>query len=479
MKHLFFILAISLLASPAIRVFAESSDQKTGRELHEKILQEMPVITDGKLADYVKKVGLRVAKTSDTPDLEFTFTLLDDPGINAFATPGGYIYINRGLITYLNSEAQLAAVLAHEVGHITERHHARKNRAQAGSQITSVILAVLTRSNEVGEASGLWRASQVQGYGLDMELEADEKGAQFLYRAGYPPQAMIEVVSLLKDHERLEKMRAKASGKKTQTYHGLFASHPRNDQRLREVINKAGTLPQTLSAETNVVPFRLATEGMVWGQNIDSQEKPKNRYQNATLGFLIDYPEGWVFSSHSNALKSHNADNTARMDLSMANRTTEPPELFIKKQLAIPLLKKSESFVQAGLRGHTGLIPGKKTPASTTPDQRLAVIYYGRLAYIFKGEILLKDDSSAVDKKQANDDFMSIIKSFRPISRRALQAQQAFTIHYVKATANTTFAALANHLKLGKFGEEELRIINNYYPTGEPKPGEWIKIIRQ
>ena len=226
MKHLFFILAISLLASPAIRVFAESSDQKTGRELHEKILQEMPVITDGKLADYVKKVGLRVAKTSDTPDLEFTFTLLDDPGINAFATPGGYIYINRGLITYLNSEAQLAAVLAHEVGHITERHHARKNRAQAGSQITSVILAVLTRSNEVGEASGLWGASLVQGYGRDMELEADEKGAQFLYRAGYPPQAMIEVVSLLKDHERLEKMRAKASGKKTQTYHGLFCLPP-------------------------------------------------------------------------------------------------------------------------------------------------------------------------------------------------------------------------------------------------------------
>ena len=106
-------------------------------------------------------------------------------------------------------------------------------------------------------------------------------------------------------------------------------------------------------------------------------------------------------------------------------------------------------------------------------DQRIAVIYYGRRAYIFRGEI-----DSGVDEKQANKDILNIIRSFRPISKRSLATQSPKTIHYVKATKNTSFARLVKHLKIGKYGEDELRIINGYYPVGEPKPGEWIKLIR-
>ena len=476
------VVLLGLLSLAVLTTFAESSkkessDDKTGREMHEEILKEMPVVTEGKLAEYVNQVGQRVAAVSNMPEQKFTFTLLDDPDINAFAIPGGYIYIHRGLINYLNTEAQLAAVLAHEVGHVTERHHARKGRAHIGSQITAGLLAILTRSSEVGEASALWGASLVQGYGRDMELEADGVGAQYLYRAGYPPQAMIEVVSLLKDHKRLEKKRARAAGRKPRTYHGLFASHPRNDTRLREVINQAGTLPQAPDAESNVVPFRLATEGMAWGRSTTSTEVPETRYQNNNLRFRLDFPKGWQHSADAknSAVTGHNEQKTARLTLTLENRTTDSPRQFIKQQLGIPLLKKSEDFVQSRLQGHTGLIPGAKG----AHDQRLAVIYYGRLAYVFRGEITGGETQKEADTEQANKDFIAIISSFRPLSSRAIQAQKGQTLHYVKATSRTTFAALAKHLQLGAFGEEELRIINGYYPSGEPKAGEWIKIIRQ
>ena len=106
-------------------------------------------------------------------------------------------------------------------------------------------------------------------------------------------------------------------------------------------------------------------------------------------------------------------------------------------------------------------------------QQRLAVIYYGRNAYVFRGELLEGDDL-----KVADEQFLEMINSFRPMPRPSRSAEKPRTIQYVKAKPGATFAKLASYLKLGKYGEQELRLINNYYPVGEPQPGEWIKIIR-
>ena len=461
-----FCLFLSLVYQSA---FAAKNEPSNGHEMHEEIIANMPVV-EGKLADYVNKVGQRIASNLKKSKEAFTFTLIDNPDINAFAIQDGYIYIHRGLITYLKSEAQLAAVLAHEVGHVTANHHGRQKRAQIGSTVVSGLLAVLTRSYDVGEASALWGASLVSGYGRDMELEADGLGSQYLLQAGYDPQAMIEVITLLKDHERLEKKRAQESGKAIQTYHGLFSTHPRNDKRLKEVVSNSGQLQKALNAENNITPFRIATEGMIWGKSYTPNKIPENAYQNSNLAFQVYFPKDWTHKANNTSkdlVQANNADTNARMNISVMARTLDDPDQFIKKQLGIPFVKKAEAFIQSRLRGYTGFVP-----TTGLPDQRIAVIYYGRKAYIFRGEI----DSNA-DKKQANKDFFNIIKSFRPISKRSLNARKPKTIHYVKATKNTSFSRLANHLKLGKYGEDELRIINGYYPAGEPKIGEWIKLI--
>ena len=101
------------------------------------------------------------------------------------------------------------------------------------------------------------------------------------------------------------------------------------------------------------------------------------------------------------------------------------------------------------------------------------MLYYGYRTFVFRATL-----ERGADQSLGNRQLMDIIGSFRPVSKRSLQATEAKKIHYVKATKNSTFALLAQHLKLGQYGEDELRIINNYYPVGEPEPGEWIKIIR-
>lgn len=461
-------LCFSALLVVGTNAAAESSEEKTGRELYEQILQQMPIYQDEKLVNYVKAVGQKVVAVSDTRGLNFTFTVIDDATINAFALPGGYIFVHRGLIGYLKSEAELASVLAHEVAHVTERHHSRQKNAATGSQLLAGVLGVLTGSVDVAEAGALWGATMVSGFGREMELEADEVGAEYLYQAGYDPQAMIEVVSLLKDNERLQKKKDRELGRKTANYHGLFATHPRNDQRLREVISKAGKLPKKMDAELNITPFRIATDGMIWGKNYDAKEVPENIYQDEKRAFRFNIPEGWRFKESGSAIVGETEGNSARMEISIKARTLEAPDKYIKNQLNIPLLKKSEPLSQYRLQGQTGMVP-----VSGKQDQRLAVLYYGRYAYIFEGEFLDAKKSGEMDKQ-----VLAVIRTFRPISRRALAVQEPKAIHYVKATSSTTFAALAQYLKLGKFGEDELRIINGYYPRGEPEPGEWIKIIR-
>lgn len=448
---------------------SDKKEKEIGKEMYDGILAEMPIYDEPKLVEYVNNVGNRIAKISNRPDYDFTFTIIDSPDINAFATPGGYVYINRGLITYMTSEAQLAAVLAHEIAHVTEDHPARIERASTTNQVLSQIIGFITQSGDVAEASALWGQSMVSGYGRDMELEADQVGAQYLFKAGYPPAAMIEVISILKDTERVEKRKARDTGKEARSYHGLFATHPRNDQRLQQVIAEAGELPQSLDAEKNIVPFRVATDGLTWGDSVRPPKPKKNRFYQEQLRFRFDYPEGWEFTQKSNAIAGRAAEKPYQMTIEIHQRTKDSPYDFLKNQLGYSLIKKSEAFTQARLNGHRGFVDS----ADGKPDQRIAVIYYSRYAYVFRGELLEGDDLKAAD-----EEFNYIINSFRPLSVRQQQARDAKAIEYVKAKQGLTFEKLAKYLKLGKYGEDELRLINGYYPVGEPDPGEWIKIIR-
>jgi len=465
------------------------SDKKAariGRELYEEVTAKIPVISDKKISAYVDKVGQNIARHSDEPDDKYTFTVLDSPEINAFASPGGYVYINRGLLAYMNSESQLAAVLGHEVAHITAEHAASQQLAQTGSSIVASILAILTRSTEVGDATAQWGAASVKGYGRDMELEADALGNQFLNRAGYNPDAMITIISQLKAHERYTKKRSAEAGKKAQTYHGLFASHPRNDKRLREMLKTSASdddkTNNKITANVDSGRFRVATHGLAWGNNSSLKKKVPNRFYHDKLRFQFDYPEGWAFKEQGLVIDGENENKSAQLSVNIKARTLDSPRNFIKKSLGISFIKKSEDLLINGLKAHTGIIPAN--PATTkngAKEQRLIVIYYGRKAYIFRGTVRtgrLSDKPDAKASQSYDRDFLGIASSFKPRSIRELQNQKPQAIYSVKAKVGATYARLAQHLGLGRYGVDHLRLINGDYPRGEPVTGQWIKIIR-
>ena len=136
----------------------------------------------------MQRVGERVARHSHRANLNYIFTVVDSPDINAFALPGGYIYIHRGLMAYLNSEAELAAVLAHEVGHVTARHSVQQQSQSQAWNILGQAVAIGTGVSAAGDLTNVLGGAMVRGYGRDMELQADGLGAQYLARSGYDPR---------------------------------------------------------------------------------------------------------------------------------------------------------------------------------------------------------------------------------------------------------------------------------------------------
>ncbi|PAJ76218.1 peptidase M48 [Pseudoalteromonas sp. NBT06-2] len=459
--------------TPDIVLMSESSEIAMGKEMHEKLIKSMPIYQDKKLTEYVNSIGQKIVKNSHRTDIEYHFTIIDAPDINAFALPGGYIYINRGLLSYLHSEAQLAAVLAHEVGHVTARHVVRQDSARKGASVLSVLSIFTTGSAAIGDVTNLLGTAAVKGYGREMELEADGLGADYLLSSGYDPHAMVETIGVLKDQEKFARYRAKEEGKKTKSYHGVFATHPRNDIRLKEVISKAGSLQSSDNKNINEQVYREKTEGMIYGVNysalLKKQPVEKNRYIHEKLGFSLLFPMDWKVKNTRKSIIIEPENKSAKIQLRVSKRLKGiSPGKHLRNQTKVIILKRSEDFKQNGLVGHTGIIEG----INGDNDQRVATIFQGGRAYTIISQVNNPDPKVDYDSL-----FLKSIHSFKP-HRVQNTNKKSKVIHYVKANDQTKFSLLAKQLKIGLYGEQQLRLINGQYPRGEPLPGQWIKIIK-
>ena len=155
-------------------------------------------------------------------------------------------------MSYLSSEEELAAVLGHEIGHVTARHSVRQ---YSQSQLLGILSTAIeiNAGSTAGNVANVASGALLSGYGRDMELEADDLGAQYIYQDGYSPQGMYEVLSVLKDQEIYSKQLAERRGQEPRSYHGVFASHPSNDKRLQEVLNNVSNSFQ----KGKIIPFLI------------------------------------------------------------------------------------------------------------------------------------------------------------------------------------------------------------------------------
>ena len=425
---------------------------------HQRLIETIGIYDDPEVAAYVDGIGQLLVANSSMPDATFTFTVLDSPDINAFALPGGFIYVNRGLLAYLETEAELAGVIAHEIGHITENHHSRRATSQTTTTVLATTAYILTGSGDLYDAAQMYGAEVVSGFGRDMELEADAAGAEFMHRSGYDADALLSVIGVLKDQEMYRRVQAKASGKPTGTYHGLYASHPRNDLRLQTVIKTANSLDLADQPENPEQPgvFRSHVEGLVFGASAQSQSEA-NRFYHNKLDFTFRYPEGWTVVQGSRDVTAQSADGSASVTITLSRLDAGVTAGDYLASTASGALSDQRELEQFGLSGSTAIA------SAGGNSKRLAVLDH-RYRFLFEGT-------------GADADALTVIESFRPLVAKEKAKGPSRTLHYVQVPRGATLESLSSGARIPD-AEDQLRLINGYFPVGEPRIGDWIKTIR-
>ena len=456
-------------------VFMSEADEiRLGQQQHAQIMQEYARYEDEALQDYVNQVGQKIVAVSHRPQMQFTFTVLDSEQINAFAIPG-YVYITRGIMGYLNSEAELTAVLGHEVGHVTARHSVRQQTGAMATGVGSAILGVLTQSADIANVANAAGSALVSGYGRDMELEADGLGAEYLARLGYDPDAMTDVVRLLKNQESFEIQQARAEGREPRVYHGVFASHPDNDTRLQEVVKAA----DKAGAQANYRPpgrdqYLDRIRGLPFGSSAAQGVAKGSRFYHADMGFTVAFPFGWMIKNTPKSVMAMPQQRDAVLQLAVQ---PAPPNMgpreFLSQALSGVPVSDGEALRQYGLEGYTAVARNVPLDWGTPGQARFAVIYMNGMAYIFKGSARLAGAMSATDPL-----FVSSIRTFRRLKDSEYELADANRIELLKVTPGTNIAGLAAKSPIRPYPAEQLRLLNDLYPKGEPTPGEIIKVVK-
>ena len=274
-------------------------DAAIGRQQHAQVLAEFGgVYDDPALTAYVDQIGQRLATQTEFKGLPYTFTVLDDDLVNAFALPGGYVYVTRGLVAWANDEAELASVIAHEIGHVTARHGAERIGRTTIAGIGLAVLGIATDSPDLQQAAGVGAQLVLSAYSRDQELEADDLGIRYLGRAGYDPMASPDFLTQLERSDRYEALVDGRSGN-SGGLGGYFSTHPPTGQRIR--IARAAVTPGARGVrgeETHMA--RVA--GLLWGESPDRGfvrggtfllPDPGIRWE-ATAPFTLDQAPGGV-----------------------------------------------------------------------------------------------------------------------------------------------------------------------------------------
>ncbi|MGH8185906.1 MAG: hypothetical protein ACREUC_05040, partial [Steroidobacteraceae bacterium] len=278
---------------------------------------------------------------------------------------------------------------------------------------------------------------------------------------------------LLKNQELFEIQRAREEKRKPHVYHGLFSSHPDNDQRLREVVKAADKLHVAVDdRDPGRDRYMKVIEGLPVGTSRAQGVLKGNRFYHSNLGLTIVFPSGWHVENRSDRLiaVSPNKDSIIQMQTQAPPPNTGPRE-YMSRMLAQSSAGQAEPIEVNGLQGYTTIVRSAKTDFGVVPA-RYAVIYYNNLAYVFAGASKASSGVPAADPL-----FMSTIKTFRRMKQTEFAQAEPYKIKTIRATEKTRIADLAKSSPLPKYAAEQLRLLNDLYPDKEPQPGQLIKII--
>ena len=449
-----------------LNFMSEAQEISIAQESDPQIKQEMGVYNDPALQEYVTGIGMKMAKISERPNLPWRFTVVDVPAVNAFAIPGGSIYITRGIMPFLDTEAELAGVLGHEIGHVTARHSAQQYTRQVTGQVGLLALGIFVpAARSFGELSGQALGVLFLKYGRDDELQADGLGAKYESTLGWDPAAIPGFLSTL---GRLDE----AAGDRRGVPNWL-STHPDPLTRVKDIqptVDQLKAGGATFAANRDALWQRI--DGILYGDNPEQGLARGNVFLHPVLRFRIDFPEKWEIANSPQQVvaKAPGADVFMLLEgvQKPQGRNIQEIALNDMSNAGFRSVNGSRTTIN-GLEAYVGVYQGQLEglgPVTT----RVGHIMHGKDVYLVAG--LVAPNAF----QQADNAFSASIRSFRPLSAAEAEDIRPDRVDLYVVRAGDTWQSIAERSG-GAIKPATLAVMNNAAPNSQPQPGSRIKIV--
>jgi predicted Zn-dependent protease len=446
-----------------ISLMSEAEEIAYGRQADAEVRREMGVYNDPELQRYVAELGDRLARLSHRPNLPWTFTVVDHQAVNAFALPGGFIYITRGILPYLDNEAELAGVLGHEIGHVAARHAAQQStRAGLGGLGLAVLGIFVPATQPFGDLSSAALSVAFLKYGRDDERESDRLGMEYAARGGWDPAGVPDFLQTLARMDSLSERGVP----------NWLSTHPEPAARVTEARPLAAKLSGPSATEQRRDEYLRRIEGIVVGDTPDEGIVRGNLFLHPALRFAVDFPEGWDVANMPEQVTAQEPGQKRFMILQQVDRPVgRTMEEVATQAMRSTRMKRIEgqSLSLNGDDAFLGVYRGELNGVGRA-TLRAAHIRHGRDVYLLAG-FAPESEFSSVDR-----DIEASIRSYRPLSQREADGIRPNRLDFYTVRAGDTWQSIASRGG-GLLRATQLAIMNNSAVNEQPTPGSRIKIV--
>ena len=454
-----------------------SSESKIGAQEHSKILKEFGGPTkNAKLQSYVQSIGEKLVPHTERKDVKYTFTVLNSPIMNAFALPGGYIYISRGILMYANDEAELASVIGHEIGHVTGQHSAQRYSQSVLAGIGGMAISIATKSTAASQAFGLGSNLYLSSHSRRHESEADNLGIRYINKAGYDVKGSPRFLSTM---DRQKSFRAKSAGKEGKSLiPNYLSTHPVTAKRVADA--KKTTAQITSKGQANKVKYMQMISGMTYGDTGDQGFIDSGYFVHPKLGFMFRVPQNYHTENSSKSFIAASRQRGGGAVMIFEGDTKKPEQSIM--DFARQNIAKGDysgitiSNVTKINRLNTVTVTRKKTQVNKKSSTiKITAIEWDKDT-VFTFTQIIPDTTQAAEINT----LTASLNSFRQMTSADQSRFKPKTLKIRVVKAGDTVAALSKKLPFRDgLNLDRFRLINGLAPTNRLRVGQLYKTIVQ
>ena len=450
-----------------LALMTESQEIAMGQESHPAVLSEFGLVENAELQEYFTRIGNDLAKVSHRPNLPWHFAVVDSPVVNAFAVPGGYIYLTRGILEHMNNEAELAGVLGHEIGHVAARHSVTQI---SQGQLINIGLGLgsifSSRFRQFGGLAQMGMEVLMLKYSRDHENESDQLGLQYMEKCGYDPEQMSKFFQVFIG------MREESG----QSIPSWLSSHPTPPDRIKRT-SEAGTRMKLESARRdyriNADEFLPRLDSLVFGENPREGFVENNRFVHPDLRFQIDIPSGWKVENTKSSVILAEPEGRAMVQLTMT-----PPEAGKSPGDVAQNIARSEGtqFLSGGsesINGNQAYL-GLYRVQSDSGNLGVAAAFIRYGEHIYQAAGFAPESNFSQYSRSMN----TVLRSFRQLADQRILAAQPDRMKMYRARRGESLRSLAKSQNQTRVTLEDLVQVNRMDPDQSLSAGAWVKLVQ-